>query len=35
MTTIAINNLWNYIQGLSLTARNQEWLAARGHYDDK
>jgi len=29
MTTIAMNNLWNYIQGLSLTARNQEWLAAR------
>ena len=24
-----MNNLWNYIQGLSLSARNQEWLAAR------
>lgn len=29
MTTVAMNNLWNYIQGLRLTARNQEWLAAR------
>ena len=29
MTSIAMNNLWNYIQGLSLSARNQEWLAAR------
>ena len=24
-----MNNLWNYLQGLSLSARNQEWLAAR------
>ena len=29
MTGIAMNNLWNYIQGLSLSARNQEWLADR------
>jgi len=29
MTSSSLNNLWNYIQGLSLTARNQEWLAAR------
>ena len=29
MTSIAMNNLWSYIQGLSLSARNQEWLAAR------
>ena len=29
MTSIAMNNLWNYLQGLSLSARNQEWLAAR------
>jgi hypothetical protein len=29
MTTIALNNLWNYIQGLSLSARNEEWLAQR------
>jgi len=29
MTTVAMNNLWNYIQGLSLTAHNREWLAAR------
>lgn len=26
-----MNNLWSYIQGLSLSARNQEWLAARLH----
>ena len=31
MTSIAMNNLWSYIQGLSLTARNQEWLAAQLH----
>ena len=29
MTTVAMNNLWNYIQGLSLSAKNQAWLAAR------
>ena len=29
MTRIAMNNLWSYIQGLSLSASNQEWLAAR------
>ncbi len=29
MASIAMNNLWNYIQGLSLSACNQEWLAAR------
>ena len=29
MTSVAMNNLWSYIQGLSLSARNQEWLAAR------
>ena len=27
MTTIALNNLWSYLQGLSLTASNQRWLA--------
>ena len=31
MTSTAMNNLWSYIQGLSLSARNQEWLAARLH----
>ena len=29
MTSVAMNNIWSYIQGLSLSARNQEWLAAR------
>ena len=29
MTISSLNNLWNYIQGLSLTPRNQEWLAER------
>jgi len=29
MTFSSLNNLWNYIQGLSLTPRNQEWLAER------
>ena len=29
MTAVAMNNLWNYIQGLSLSAKNQAWLAAR------
>ena len=29
MTTVAMNNLWNYIQGLSLSRRNQAWLAER------
>ncbi len=24
-----MNNLWNYLQGLSLTASNQRWLAER------
>ncbi len=29
MTAVGMNNLWNYIQGLSLSAKNQAWLAAR------
>lgn len=29
MTTAAMNNLWNYIEGLNLSARNRNWLAAR------
>ena len=24
-----MNNLWNYLQGLSLTASNRKWLAKR------
>ena len=27
MNTISMNNLWNYLQGLSLTASNRKWLA--------
>ena len=29
MNTISLNNLWSYLQGLSLTASNQRWLAER------
>ena len=36
MTTVAMNNLWNYIEGLSLSARNRKWLAERlTNYDTK
>ena len=27
MTTIALNNLWTYLQGLSLSQSEREWLA--------
>ena len=27
MTTSALNNLWNYLQGLSLSQSDKEWLA--------
>lgn len=27
MNSISLNNLWSYLQGLSLTASNQRWLA--------
>lgn len=27
MNTMSLNHLWNYLQGLSLTASNQRWLA--------
>lgn len=27
MDTIALNNLWNYLQGLSLSAKNKRWLS--------
>ena len=31
-----MNNLWNYIEGLSLSARNRKWLAERlTSYDKK
>jgi hypothetical protein len=29
MNAISLNNLWNYLQGLSLTASNQRWLGER------
>ncbi|MBO6186948.1 MAG: surface protein [Prevotella sp.] len=29
MNAISMNNLWNYLQGLSLTASNRKWLAER------
>lgn len=29
MNAISMNNLWNYLQGLSLTASNQRWLAEK------
>ena len=28
MNAISLNNLWSYLQGLSLTASNQRWLAS-------
>ena len=27
MTTFALNNLWTYLQGLSLSQSDREWLA--------
>ena len=27
MTAFALNNLWAYLQGLSLTAQDRDWLA--------
>ena len=27
MTTVALNNLWNYLQGLKLSKKDREWLA--------
>lgn len=27
MNTVSLNHLWTYLQGLSLTASNQRWLA--------
>lgn len=29
MNAISLNNLWTYLQGLSLSASNQRWLADR------
>lgn len=29
MNAVSMNNLWSYLQGLSLTANNRKWLAER------
>ena len=29
MTTLALNNLWNYLRGLSLSQSDREWLAEK------
>lgn len=29
MTTFALNNLWTYIEGLSLKQKDREWLAGK------
>lgn len=29
MNAISMNNLWNYLQGLSLSANNRRWLAEK------
>ncbi len=29
MNAVSMNNLWAYLEGLSLTADNRRWLAAR------
>lgn len=29
MTTFALNNLWTYLQGLSLSRSDREWLAGK------
>lgn len=29
MGTVSINNLWSFIQGLSLTAGDRKWLAGK------
>ncbi len=29
MNAVSLNNLWSYLQGLSLSASNQRWLGER------
>lgn len=29
MNAVSLNNLWSYLQGLSLTASNQRWLGEK------
>lgn len=31
MATISVNSLWNFIQSMSLSANNEQWLAERLH----
>lgn len=31
MATISINSLWNFIQSMSLSANNEQWLADKLH----
>ncbi|MBQ6771050.1 MAG: hypothetical protein IJP44_08765 [Bacteroidales bacterium] len=29
MTTMALNNLWSYLQGLALSRKDRNWLASK------
>lgn len=29
MNSVSLNNLWTYLEGLSLTANNRKWLAQK------
>ncbi len=29
MTTMALNNLWNYLEGLKLARKDRDWLAGK------
>ncbi len=31
MATISVNSLWNFIQSMSLSANNEQWLAEKLH----
>ncbi len=31
MATISINSLWSFIQSMSLSANNEQWLADKLH----
>ena len=35
MNAVSMNNLWSYLQGLSLTASNRKWLAEKLIASDK
>lgn len=34
MNAASLNNLWSYLQGLSLTSANRKWLAEKLSEDD-